>query len=261
MTSFARYCVWLQRTALCVLVVLAAVAKVTAQEGASPTPQKLTPDEEKRADMRLPELDRSALEPERRSPTQVPSDERNPFGMLALAEPEEKKIEELKVETEEMKLRRVLGNMRVGGRSGEPGSYRVLLGSLLLQEGDMVPKLFANQAELLRVQQISDRQVVLAFVEKKQDLPPRTIGLTIDLEPRVRSLLPGELFTNVVKFDSKGAPVLNAVVTDSVKSILDQLSGTNAESSLDALLERPRAMVGDNSLPQKNEPPPPESER
>jgi hypothetical protein len=259
MIPIAQLCVRLPRRFL-LGAALAAVANVAAQDGGSSTPAKLTPAEEKAADMRLPPLDRSALEPEKRTPTEVPSNERNPFGLLAAPEPEEKKIEEVKAETEEMKLRRVLGNMRVGGRSGEPGDYRVLLGSMLLQSGDTVPKLFANQAEVLRVQEINDRQVVLTFVEKKQDLPPRTIGLAIDLEPRVRSLLPGELFTNSVNFDAKGAPKMDSVMTDSVQGIIDQMSGTNATSSIDALLERPRALLGD-SLPQKNETPPPEPAR
>ena len=77
---------------------------------------------------------------------------------------------------------------------------------------------------------------------------------------RVRSLLPGELFTNVVKFDVKGAPKLDSIMTDSVQGIVDQMSGTNATSSIDALLERPRALLGD-SLPRKNETPPPEPAR
>jgi len=259
MIPFTKCCVRLPRRFL-LGVAMAAAANVAAQDGGSATPAKLTPAEEKAADMRLPPLDRSALEPEKRTPTEVPADERNPFGLVAPPEQEEKKIEEVKAETEEMKLRRVLGNMRVGGRSGEPGSYHVLLGSMMLQGGDTLPKMFANQAEVLRVQEINDRQVVLAFVEKKQDLPPRTIGLAIDLEPRVRSLLPGELFTNVVKFDVKGAPKLDSIMTDSVQGIVDQMSGTNATSSIDALLERPRALLGD-SLPRKNETPPPESAR
>ena len=186
------------------LLVLVATAAAAAAQDAN-----LTPEQQKALDMRMPDLDRSALEPQKRTPVAVRGEERNPFGLLSVPPQEEEEVK-IEVETEEMKIRRILGNMRVAGLSGSPGSYRVVLGSMQLAEGDLVPRLFANQAERLRVEEINDRQVILTFVERRQqqDLPPRSIGLGIDLTPRVRSLLPGEVFTNVVQFDQKGAPVM-----------------------------------------------------
>ena len=216
----------------------------------------LTPEEEKRAALRMPDLDRSALEPGRRQPKDVKPDARNPFGLLAVPPPEEEEAAiKIEVETEEMKIRRILGNMRVAGLAGSPGDYRVMVGSMKLAEGDIVPRLFANQVEVLRVDGISDRQVQLSFVERKQegqaDLPPRTLGLGIDLSPRVRSLLPGEVFVNVIQFDEKGAQAMQPLKTESVDSIVQQLKD---DGLTEALTDHRRAFLGETSPASKNEP-------
>ena len=219
----------------------------------------LTPEQQKALDMRLPELNRAALEPEARIPRKVEEGARNPFGMLSVPAPEEQEEVKIEVETEEMKIRRILGNMRIAGVSGQPGSYRVLLGSMQLARGDMVPRLFANQAEQLRVEDVTDRQIVLAFIERGQqkDLPPRTIGLGIDLSPRVRSLLPGEVFTNVVTFDEKGGLALPPLKTDSVEAIVEQIKTNNLT---EGFTDHRRALLGDALTPAQNDTPTAEKE-
>jgi hypothetical protein len=214
----------------------------------------LTPEEEKRAALRMPDLDRSALEPGQRRPTDVTAGERNPFGLLAVKQPEEEKEVKIEVETEEMKIRRILGNMRVAGLIGQPGGYRVMIGSMKLAEGDLVPRLFANQGEVLRVENITERQILLSFVERKQesDMPPRTIGLNVDLAPRVRSILPGELFTNVVSFDERGAVSSEPLATRSVDAILKRFG---AGQSAEAVTQRQRPLLGEGYPPKKNEQP------
>lgn len=233
------------------------LAPVSSAQEALPT-NALTPEQQKALDMRLPELNRAALEPEERVPEKVDEGERNPFGLLSVPPAEEKEEIKIEVETEEMKIRRILGNMRVAGISGAPGSYRVLLGSMQLAKGDMVPRLFANQAERLRVEDITDRQVVLAFIErsKQKDLPPRTIGLGIDLTPRVRSLLPGEVFTNVVSFDERGAPALEPLKTQSVEEVVRQIKTNQLTESL---TEHRRAFLGESFTPAQNDPAPGEN--
>jgi hypothetical protein len=113
--------------------------------------RELTPEEEKARDMRMPELDRTALVPEKREPALVTEGERNPFGLVALPPEEVEETETIQAETEEMRLRRILGNMRVSGAGGTSGSYRVVLGSMQLKQGETVPMIFADQAEVLRV--------------------------------------------------------------------------------------------------------------
>jgi hypothetical protein len=220
----------------------------------------LTPEEEKRAALRMPDLDRTALEPGRRQPKDVKPGARNPFGLLAVPPPEEEETEvKIKVETEEMKIRRILGNMRVAGLAGEPGNYRVMVGSMKLAKGDTVPRLFANQSEVLRVEDITDRQIVLSFVERKQqnDLPPRTMGLGIDLAPRVRSLLPGEVFTSVIKFDEKGAQAMEPLRTEAVESIVQTIEKDNLT---EALTDHRRALLGESTERRANEEPKPDAQ-
>lgn len=220
--------------------------------------QELTPAQQKAADLRLPELDRTALLPEMRSPAEVRPGERNPFGLVSVPPPEEEKTAEpVKAETEEMKIRRILGNMRVSGLGGEPGNYTVLLGPLKLRTGEELPRLFANQAEVLRVASITDRDIVLTFSEKDPNLPPRTIGLNIDLKPRVHSLLAGDLFTKAVPFDKKGAPDLKPIETQQVKDLLDALKKQEFQS----LVDRRTELMGEASQPPSpSEPEAPESD-
>lgn len=222
--------------------------------------QELTPAQQKAADLRLPELDRTALLPEMRSPSDVREGERNPFGNVSLPPPEEeaREAEPTQVETEEMKIRRILGNMRITGLSGTPGDYAVLLGPLVLRQGEELPRLFNDQAEILRVTSVTDRDVVLTFAEKDPNLPPRTIGLSIDLKPRVHSLLVGDLFAKTVPFDKKGAPDLPYLESPQIKALLEVLE---KQQGLESMIERRRELMGEASYPRReSEPEPPKTE-
>jgi hypothetical protein len=203
--------------------------------------RELTPQEEKARDMRMPELDRTALVPEKREPAVVTEGERNPFGLVALPPEEVEETESIQAETEEMRLRRILGNMRVSGVGGSSGAYRVVLGSMQLRQGDTVPKLFADQAEILRVSSITEREIVLSFADKDTNAPPRTIGLSYDLQPRPRSLLAGELFGKLVPFSAKGAVDLKPLEALSVKAIAE---GAEA-GQLQGLVERSFQLMGE----------------
>ncbi len=203
--------------------------------------RQLTPAEQKAADMRLPDLDRSALEPEKREPAKVSEGERNPFGLVSLPPTEVEETATIQAETEEMRLRRILGNMRVSGASGAVGSYSVLLGPMRIRAGEKLPKLFADQAEVLTVTSITDREITLSFEEKDPDIPPRRIGLGYDLDPRPRSLLPGEFFSKVVPFTAKGARDLKPLEVPAVTSI-----AVAAEAAgLQGLTERSFELMGE----------------
>ena len=203
--------------------------------------RELTPAEQKAADMRIPELDRSAMAPERREPATVVEGERNPFGLVSLPPEQVEEVEQIASETEEMRIRRILANMRISGVSGSPGSYRVVLGSMQLKDGEILPKLFADQAEVLRVQSIGEREIILAFEEKVTGLPARTIGLGYDLTPRPQSLLSGELFKKLVPFTPKGAPDLKPLEVPAVKAIAEGAE----KSGLQGLTERSHELMGE----------------
>lgn len=222
-------------------LLLVTVFLVAGPSGARAQEKELTPAEQKAADMRLPQLDRSALVPERREPATVLEGERNPFGLVSLPPTEIEETETIQAETEEGRLRRILGNMRVTGLSGSSGGYRVVLGSMQLRQGERLPKLFADQAETLTVTKITDREIVLSFAEKDPQIPPRTIGLGFDLRPRPQSLLPGDIFGKLVPFTAKGAPDLKPLELPAVKSITEAAEA----GGLQGLTERSFELMGE----------------
>lgn len=232
------------------LLCFVAAAAAPAQE------KELTPAEQKAADMRIPELDRSAMEPEKREPSMVAEGERNPFGLVSLPQQEVEEVEAMAAETEEMRIRRILANMRISGISGSPGSYRVVLGSMHLREGEALPRLFADQAEVLRVQSIGEREIVLTFEEKTPGLAARTVGLGYDLSPRPQSLLPGELFKQLVPFTPKGAPDLKPLEVPAVRAIAEGAE----KSGLQGLTERSHELMGEATPRSSDESAPPQSD-
>lgn len=203
--------------------------------------RELTPAEQKAADMRMPSLDRSALEPDKREPEQVRENERNPFGLVSLPPAAVEETETIEAETEEQRLRRIVGNMRVSGLSGSPGSYRLLMGSMTIREGEKLPKLFADQAEVLHISSISEREVVLTFQEKDPTLPPRSMSLGYNFQPRPQSLLPGEIFRKLVPFTAKGAPDLKPLEVPAVQSIVEGAE----EGGLQGWTDRSHEMLGE----------------
>lgn len=210
----------------------------------------LTPEEEKAADMRMPDLDRSGLLPELRQPEKVEDEERNPFGVAAKVF--EQFVGPAEV-SEQQRLQQVLSNLRVSGVSVSGNSRRVLLGSLAVGEGDELPPLFAGQVEKLVVKSITDRGVVLRFVENQQSKSERTIGLSFNLSPRVDSLLVGEAFRKVVPLDEEGSVLLPALESDTAQAVL-----RNAENqSLRGMVDRPTELLNSPAIPPANESPKP----
>lgn len=212
--------------------------------------QQLTPEQQKAADMRMPKLDRSELQPEKRKPTEVTESERNPFGLIGVpGAPAGAAPTAAAPETEEQKLRRILRNMRISGVSGAPGSYRVLLGSMSVREGDILPRLFSDQAEILRVKSITEREIVLAFVEKDDGRPPRTLGLGINIRPDVRSIMLGDTFTNLVSFDAQGMPNVDPMSSAGVESYLKGVEDQGKQS----IVDRSFKLMGDTAAKPPDE--------
>jgi hypothetical protein len=196
-----------------------------------------------------PRPDRSLLRPQAKQPVNLQAGERNPFGLVSAAAPEETAAGGMGEETEESKLRRVLANMRISGRSGTAGNYQVLLGPMVLRKGDRLPQLFADQAEVLRVEEITDREVTLAFVESDPSMLPRTFGVSIDVSPRVRSLMPGEAFRQVVTMTPQGKVDLPPVQTAGVGAFLQGAE----EQRFESLVDRSFELLGVSTQPKADE--------
>ncbi len=234
------------------LIVLLAVplagSTAYAQQPPPGTQQQLTPEQQKAAAMRLPELDRSALTPDerRRKKLEVDQTERNPFGMVTRIADQ---MLPAQPPTEDKKIQQVLRNMRVSGIADSSSGPRVLLGSLSLGVGDYLPRLFANQVEKLVVKAINDRGVVLTFVEPENSRRERSIGLPIDLEPRVNSLLVGETLMKVVPFDGEGNPSLPPLQNDSALKSLEAAEAQGFQS----ILERQTELLNAPAVPASSD--------
>ena len=202
------------------------------------------------ADLRLPALDRSELTPDKRDPETVAADERNPFGFVAPAVSIQAPTE---AENEEAKLRRVLAGMRVTGNSSGSGPSSALLGPILVREGEVLPRLFADQAEVLRIQSITDREVVIVFVEKDQSKQPRTLNLPVDLSARVKSLMPGEFFGSLVTFDGAKKVNLPPLKSGAAGSLAERLKGEGVQ--LQPLVERTTEFMGEAEASKQKEQP------
>lgn len=210
------------------------VGIVRAQEPAPGAPPQLTPEQQRAAAMRLPILDRSALtvEERKRKKVLVEDTERNPFGMVSKVADRTTSAEPV---SEQKRIERVLRAMRVAGLGGSVAGPRVMLGSLSLGVGEELPPLFFGQVERLVVKSISDREVLLVFVEPEDSRKERTVGLSFNLRPQVGSMLVGEAFTKMVPLDKDGTPVLPPLQREAAQKSLEAAEAQDFQG----MVERP----------------------
>lgn len=238
---------------LAVAAVLFLATQADAQQQTNATP---APVEAATPPPAVPRPERALLRPDSKQPVTLQTGERNPFGLVSVPKVEEGADVAVEDETEEAKIRRVLANMRISGRSGTPGNYQVLLGPLVVRKGDLLPPLFANQAEVLRVEDITDRELTFAFVEADAAMAPRKFGISFDVSARVRSLMPGEAFSQLVSMTPQGKVDLPPVETEGVK---DFLQGAE-EQKFESMVDRSFELLGASARPQADENDAPEQE-
>lgn len=158
------------------------------------------------------------LMPQGRTPIVVPPGARNPFGQSVTAQ-EVPTVEE--TETEESRLRRIIGRIKVGGVSGTPERLRVLLGSLVLRPGDTLPPLIERQQEVLRVESITRDFVALTFVEKEAGTEGRLIKIPLSTPPRVTEMLYGEAVERLVNIAKPANANASAMQLKGVQDFLE----------------------------------------
>jgi hypothetical protein len=225
-----------------VVVLRGAALAVLAQPlalAAQVVPGALTPEEEKVADMRMPELDRSGLLPTLRKPIEVEAGERNPFAVATKAL---ERMTGVVTDTGRDRIEKLLRAVRVSGVSESPGGRRVLLGPFSLAEGQELPRLFADQVDRVRVKTIAEKEVVLEFIESDPSKSGSPLSLPIGLDSgpaTVRSLLVGEVFRSVVPLDEDGEVALPALQSAGAQAVLE-----GAESQdLQGLVSRPSELL------------------
>ncbi len=145
--------------------------------------------------------------PQQKAAMTVSQSERNPFGKKP-----PRKVEQAKapVESEESKLREVISELPLAGIVEARGGVKVLLGSIAVQNNDLLPVLISGQTEQIRVVSVTPKEVVLGFVEADGTANTRKIRLNIDMTPEVRYKLGGASST-ASKDDNKQESALGGV--------------------------------------------------
>ena len=113
--------------------------------------------------------------------------ERNPFADRAKGE---QGLPAEDSQSEDSRIRMALESFAVSGIARGQGGYKAQLGSIILREGKLVPRLIPGQSDDLRVTKITPELVEITWVADEEAAKPRKITLEIDLGPRVGVLLP-----------------------------------------------------------------------
>jgi hypothetical protein len=166
--------------------------------------------------------------------------ERNPFGQQITVEQPTVVAE---TESEEARLRRIIGGVKVSGVSEQSGRRRVLLGSIGLGPGDNLPPLIRGQQEQLRVSAIEENRMVLAFVERDPSIEPRVIIVPLGMEPRVNQFLFGEAFEKLANI---GVERTGGERDLPMKGVDDFIKGSN-DANLQNVTDRKYEMMGEVS--------------
>lgn len=185
------------------------------------------------------------LMPGERETVELRAGERNPFGQLAL--PVIEQTDSGATETEEFRLRKILGSIKVGGVVSSGTNRTLLLGSLILREGDRLPSIIAGQSEVLTVSKISPNEALISFTEIDKATEARTITIPLDIKPRVASLLYGEAVKSLIPSGKDGRLSLDKIKLDSVA---DLLKGAK-DSDLQGIANREFEMMGEQNAPAK----------
>jgi len=220
--------------------------------------QTMTPEEEKAADMRIPDIDRSGQLPKQRKPTEVGPGEKFRFGS-ADQEPKQAAMRPEARLTMRDRIVRLLTALKVSGITESSSGWRVLLGPLILSEGIELPRLFAGQVERVKVQAIerdeNDKDVLMVLFEmggtgQSDDLQPFVVQVNLRyLQPSTDSLLFGELFEKLVPFGEKGSPMLDPLKLPSVGILEDAME----EQELQSVVERRTEMMNAPALKEADD--------
>ncbi len=129
------------------------------------------------------------LLPGDKQPVPIRPEERNPF-----AKREQKPEivqDEQEAETEENRIRNVLMQLRVVGRTRGSEGRKILLDDLILEAGKILPPVIAGQTERLKVEAIYESAIEIVWIEADPAAEPRRLFIPVNLQPGVSRALGG----------------------------------------------------------------------
>ncbi len=115
-------------------------------------------------------------------------EERNPFAARTKGSRGKVAVD---TQSEESRIRSALETFAVSGISKGGGGFKAQLGSIILSEGELIPRVIPGQTDELRVTKITPKFVEITWVGDEEAVAPRQVTMSVDLEPRVAVMLPG----------------------------------------------------------------------
>lgn len=129
------------------------------------------------------------MRPEEKRPLVLKLSERNPYAKRGA---QQEAPGEEGTNVEELKIRQLLTQLSVTGRSQGPNGLRVLLGDIILEQGTILPQLIEDQSENLSVVDLNEDTVVLGWLDiETGELTGKTMQVAYDLAPKVSYALHG----------------------------------------------------------------------
>lgn len=130
------------------------------------------------------------MRPGEKRPLILKPNERNPY---ANRSPEQAAVNEEGENAEEIQIRERLNSLTVTGRSRGPNGLRLLLGDIILEKGRILPKLIEDQTESLKVIEVNEDGLVLAWLDIETGEPTgKTMPIAYDLSPSIAYALHGQ---------------------------------------------------------------------
>jgi len=174
-------------TLFSVLALVASAATVQAQQPQAPKDMLGAMDPTATSKNKTVFVKYSLLMPSDKTSERVKETERNPFGQA-----EEEHKDNFKASNEENLVRDQLMKLRVVGVIPDVKGTRVMLGDMVLSQGQVVPTVIPEQTLMLRVSKVTSQVIEFEWMEKKPTgLPARTFPIPVDVRPKVRYQLAG----------------------------------------------------------------------
>ena len=106
------------------------------------------------------------ITPKQKKAITVDADELNPFAIVNDENVLKETYED--ISAQEQKIRGVFNSLGVSGVTKSGVGYKVLIGDMILREGQTVPSVIPDQTEQLEVLSISEEEMVLGWIEERE---------------------------------------------------------------------------------------------
>lgn len=131
-----------------------------------------------------------SMSPDSKRALALKASERNPY---AKRSPGREELDENGENQEEVQIRSTLSSLSVSGQSRGRNGLRILLGDIIIEQGQILPVLIPDQSENLKVVEVTEETVTLAWLDIETNEPTgKTLQLTYDLSPSVSYALHGQ---------------------------------------------------------------------